>query len=357
MLALRDHVLHVWAEQVRTSLPRAENVSDPVLTDTMPVLYERMCTALTPQYFERDGMDVSTIGAEHGVERANLTDYDAQTVLAEFQILRSVLFDILDAHGVPLTGPERRTLHLTIDIAVRESMRAFIVAGNALRERFAGALAHDLRQPVSNVVLGANLILRLDPPPAIADWASRIVKNGERMGAMLGELLDALAINAGDRLKLTLQQFDLLALAQGVAERARTYQGADVRVDGSAVTGWWNSAALERALENLLNNAQKYGKPGAPIDVNVSEGNGRVVLSVRNQGKPIPKEEFEAIFQQFVRAKASGESTTGSWGLGLPYVRSVAQSHGGSAVVFSDAQSGTVFVIDMPVDARPFQPA
>ena len=61
------------------------------------------------------------------------------------------------------------------------------------------------------------------------------------------------------------------------------------------------------------------------------------------------------IFQQFVRAKGAGESTTGSWGLGLPYVRNVAQSHGGSAVVFSDADVGTVFVIDIPVDARPFQ--
>jgi signal transduction histidine kinase len=357
MLALRETVLRVWEEQVRAGLPRAENVSTPVLTDTMPVLYERMCAVLTPAYFERDGIDVSTIGAEHGVERANLTDYDAETVLAEFHMYRSVLFDVLDAHDVTLTAPERRALHLTIDGAVRESLRAFIVAGNALRERFAGALAHDLRQPVSNVVLGAQLILRQDPPPAIADWAHRIVKNGERMGAMLGELLDALAIQSGDRLKLTLQQFDLLELANSVAERAQVYQGADVRVSGVPVSGWWNSAALERALENLLNNAQKYGEPGAPIDVIVGTDLGRAVLSVRNHGKPIPKEETEAIFQQFVRAKDSGESTTGSWGLGLPYVRTVAQSHGGSAVVFSDAQSGTVFVIDVPVDARPFQQA
>jgi signal transduction histidine kinase len=355
MLALRDPVLRLWEDQLRDTLARSVKLSTPVLVNTMPVLYERLCAVLTPAYFSRDGIDVSSIGAEHGIERATLTDYDAEAILAEFQVFRSVLFDVLDAHDVALTGPERRALHLTIDMAVRESVRAFVVAANSMRERFAGALAHDLRQPVSNIAMGAQLILRLNPPPAIADWAGRILKNGERMGAMLKELLDALAIQSGDRLKLALSEFDLLALVESVAQRARDYQGADVRVDGVAVTGWWSHSALERALENLVNNAQKYGDPGTPIDVHLNVNQERAVISVCNQGKPIPPGEFDANFQQFVRSKDAGESPTGSWGLGLPYVRTVAQSHGGTAAVFSDADQGTVFVIDMPVDARPYQ--
>jgi signal transduction histidine kinase len=355
MLALRETVLHSWESHVRASLASARKLSHPVLTDTMPVLYERLCSVLSPAYFERDGVDVASIGAEHGVERANLSDYDAEGILAEFQMFRSVLFDVLDAHAVLLTAPERRTLHLTIDSAVRESIRSFVAATDSLRERFAGALAHDLRQPASNMVLGANLILRLNPPPEIAQWAQRIVKNGERMDTMLHELLDALSIQSGDRLALTLTEFDLMTLARSVTDRAREYQGADVRLEGNSVTGWWNDAALERALENLLNNAQKYGDRGTPIEVNVGDSNGRLIVSVRNQGKPIPPGELDAIFQQFVRSSDAGASTTASWGLGLPYVRSVAQSHGGSVVVYSDANAGTTFVIDIPVDARPFQ--
>jgi signal transduction histidine kinase len=355
MLSLREAVLRVWEDQLRDTVPHTVALSHPVLIDTMPVLYERLCALLTPAYFGRDGIDVATLGAEHGIERANLSDYDAETILAEFQAFRSVLFDMLDAHDVALTGPERRAMHLTIDMAVRGSVHAFVVAANSMRERFAGALAHDLRQPVSNIAMGAQLILRLNPPPAIAEWAGRIVKNGERMAAMLKELLDALSIQAGDRLKLALAQFDMLALVESVAQRARDYQGADVRVDGIAVTGWWNQPSIERALENLLNNAQKYGDPGTPIEIRLRADNERAVVSVHNQGKPIPPGELEAIFQQFVRAKDAPDPSTGSWGLGLPYVRTVAQSHGGSAVVFSDAASGTVFVIDMPVDARPYQ--
>jgi signal transduction histidine kinase len=355
MLALRETVLHSWENHVRANLASAKELSHPVLIDTMPVLYERLCTVLSPAYFEREGVDVASIAEEHGVERANLSDYDAEGILAEFQMFRSVLFDVLDAHGVLITPPERRTLHLTIDSAVRQSVRSFVAATNSLRERFAGALAHDLRQPASNMVLGANLILRLNPSPEIAQWAGRIVKNGERMGAMLNELLDALSIQSGDRQALTLKAFDLMALARSVTDRAREYQGADVRLDGKSVTGWWSEAALERALENLLNNAQKYGDADKPIEVNVADSNGRAIISVRNQGKPIPPGELDAIFQQFVRSSDAGESSTASWGLGLPYVRSVAQGHGGSAVVYSDANAGTTFVIDIPVDARPFQ--
>jgi len=355
MLDLRETVLHSWERQVRATLASAGKLSHPVLIDTMPVLYERLCSVLSPAYFERDGVDVASIGAEHGVERATLSDFDAEGILAEFQLFRSVLFDVLDAHGVLLTAPERRTLHLTIDSAIRESVRSFVAVADSLRERFAGALAHDLRQPASNMVMGANLILRLNPSPEIAQWANRIVKNGERMDTMLKELLDALAIQSGDRLSLTLKQFDMMALARSVTERAREYQGADVRLDGNSVTGWWSDAALERALENLLNNARKYGDADKPIEVNVSDSNGRAIVSVRNQGKPIPPGELDAIFQQFVRSSDAGASTTASWGLGLPYVRSMAQSHGGSMVVYSDADAGTTFVIDIPVDARPFQ--
>lgn len=172
---------------------------------------------------------------------------------------------------------------------------------------------------------------------------------------MLKDLLDALAVQSCDCLKLTMSQFDMLALVESVAGRARDYQGADVRVIGAAVSGWWNYPALEQALENLLNNAQKYGKACTPIEIQLRAEHERAVISVRNQGKPIPPGEFEAIFQQFVRSKDAAASPTGSWGIGLPYVRTVAQSHGGSAVVFSDADSGTVFVIDVPVDGRPYQ--
>ena len=81
------------------------------------------------------------------------------------------------------------------------------------------------------------------------------------------------------------------------------------------------------------------------------------MLSVHNEGEPIPPDQMESIFQLFVRAEAAKEGNKEGWGIGLPYVRSVAESHGGSVTVDSAAPRGTTFMMDIPRDARPFQDA
>jgi signal transduction histidine kinase len=82
-----------------------------------------------------------------------------------------------------------------------------------------------------------------------------------------------------------------------------------------------------------------------------------MLLSVHNEGEPIPLEQIECIFQVFRRAVAAKEGNKEGWGIGLPYVRNVAESHGGSVAVDSAAGRGTTFLIDIPTDSRPFQNA
>jgi signal transduction histidine kinase len=86
-----------------------------------------------------------------------------------------------------------------------------------------------------------------------------------------------------------------------VAGRARDYQGADVQLSGVHVNGWWGRSALERALENIVGNAHKYGDPGTPIEVTLAGHDGRAVVSVRNQGKPIPMRMVSETFTHSVR--------------------------------------------------------
>ena len=120
------------------------------------------------------------------------------------------------------------------------------------------------------------------------------------------------------------------------------------------MTGVWDRQALRRAVENLLGNAVKYGEPDTPVTVTLASANERMTLMVHNQGRPIPIEEEEGIFQVFRRAEAAQGGMPG-WGIGLPFVRSVAESHGGSVGVDSGAERGTTFTIDLPLDAGPFQ--
>jgi signal transduction histidine kinase len=121
--------------------------------------------------------------------------------------------------------------------------------------------------------------------------------------------------------------------------------------------GWWDREAIKRAIENLLSNAIKYGAPDTPIRMETESRDERVMLTVHNEGEPIPPEQIECIFQIFERAVAAKEANSKGWGIGLPYVRSVAESHGGSVMVDSAANRGTTFTINMPLDARPYQDA
>jgi signal transduction histidine kinase len=121
--------------------------------------------------------------------------------------------------------------------------------------------------------------------------------------------------------------------------------------------GWWDREAIKRAIENMVGNAVKYGAPHTPIRLKVESQNERVFLSVHNQGDPIPPEQIEGIFQVFGRAVAAKEGNKEGWGIGLSYVRNVAESHGGSVAVDSAAGRGTTFMIDIPKDATPFKDA
>ena len=75
------------------------------------------------------------------------------------------------------------------------------------------------------------------------------------------------------------------------------------------------------------------------------------MLSVHNSGSTIPSASRDRIFE-YLRREDSGKAS--GWGIGLPFVRSVAQSHGGSVVVDSSPETGTTFTIDIPLDSRPF---
>jgi signal transduction histidine kinase len=133
-------------------------------------------------------------------------------------------------------------------------------------------------------------------------------------------------------------------------------EGARIRLSGQAVAGWWDRAALKRAVENIVGNAVKYGAPESPITIRTDEVHQRLLLSVHNEGQPIPPGEQEDIFQMYRRADATARNEEG-WGIGLPYVRAVAESHGGSIGVDSSLERGTTFVIDIPVDGRPYKDA
>ena len=226
-----------------------------------------------------------------------------------------------------------------------------------LRERFIATLTHDLRNPLSNAYTAAQLIDRSSDLGQIKELAGMMTVALKRMDAMIQDLLDFAKFQAGERLQLRLEEFDMQLIAEEMCGQFTTMHGPRFELISSTVRGWWDREAIKRTLENLIGNALKYGAPDSSIKIGIEALHGRLMLTVHNQGEFIPKDQIESLFQVFQRAISAKEGNKEDWGSGLPYVRSVAESHGGSVAVDSTARHGTTFIIDIPVDARPYQDA
>ena len=356
MLGLRDQVIEAWAEAARGTLRKADELPAPILLNTLPTFYERLARLLTPEHFHAGGLDVQVIAQEHGGERARLSGYDTTTLIREYQLFRQVLFAQLRRHGIELSHEQREAIDTSIDGAIRESVTAFALIQSALREQFIAALTHDLRTPLSSVSVAAQVIESKAESEEVRRLAGRIVNNARRIERMTRDLLDCMVFENGERLPLHLSNFDMAELAYEVVQHAMEFQPVLVELQFDSVPGCWCRESLKRALENLLGNAVKYGAAGKPIRVTVSRNEHRVQVSVHNEGEPIPPTEIEGIFQVYRRARG-GKCLKDGWGVGLPYARRVAESHGGSIIVTSTASEGTTFRLEIPLDARPFEGA
>jgi signal transduction histidine kinase len=354
LLERRERILHTWLDRVKRAIPNAAKEGEPILIDTFPAFLERLAEALAPGFPREVATEGNTIASEHGGERARLTGITPAELLREYQLLRDVLFEVLE-EDTPLTAAEARTVILSVDQALSESLTAYFLVHEGLREQLTNTLTHDLRAPLSAVRASAELILRHPGrPDRVPVLAGRVVETVKRMERMVEDLLDTSRIRFGERIHYTVTEWELRELLEEVVGDLATVHGSRFRLEGPEVRGFWNREAFRRAVENLLVNAVKYGDPGAPVTIRLETCNGRVILSVHNQGPSIRAEEQERLFQPFVRSDSVARGRSRGWGLGLPMARAMAEGHGGSISVDSAPERGTTFVIDIPVDARPY---
>ena len=353
IFALRDAVLAEWEHRVRASVRGAEQLLTPILINTLPAFFDNLAEALTPGHARENAASNSNVPAVHGNERARMTDYGPEQVIQEYQIFRDCFAAVALEAGVSLRRRDWRIINDSIDTGIRESIREFTAMHESFRRRIAAGLSHDMRNPLAVIATSAQLLQRQADPAKVQELARKIGEHSKRLDAMIEELLDTLSYQRGQRLPLALSQFDILPLAQAVCGQVNLQQSGRCVLTGQSVTGWWCENSLRRALENLISNAVKYGDD-SPIAVHVAHAHERMILTVHNRGHAIATEQMARIFDYLRR---DNHAPAPGWGIGLPFVQNVAESHGGSVAVDSSPQAGTTFILDLPIDCRPFVPA
>jgi len=351
-ISLRETVMDHWERQVRERVEGARHLLRPVLTNTLPAFFDNIAEALSPDHPRVQGSSSTNSASAHGGERARMTPFGPDQVIHEYQILRESIATVAKGR-MHLGEREWTVIDNSINAATREAIRSFTRIHEELRHKVAAALSHDMRTPLSVVANGAQLLGMTKDWSMVRNVAARVASNADRLEDMMAELLDALTFQGSAKIPLHLTRFDILDLARETREQYADglANGVVIDIAGEAVTGYWCRASLRRALENLINNAIKYGDHGT-VRIMARQTRGRMMLTVHNEGNPIPEEQHDRIFE-YLRREAGPLSATG-WGIGLPFVKAVGDSHGGSVSVDSAPGLGTTFLIDIPVDCRPF---
>jgi signal transduction histidine kinase len=193
--------------------------------------------------------------------------------------------------------------------------------------------SHELRTPLSRIRLGVELFEAKPDPKIKADIARDIAELDELIEEiLLASRLDTAAAPPAA------ESVDLLAL---VAEECARYAGCTL--DGELVMLRGDARLLRRLVRNLLDNAQRHGRP--PIRAELRRSGPRALLSVIDAGDGIPPSEREQVFLPFHRLRGDRKGA----GLGLALVRQIARLHGGEAIATERPGAPSCIVVQLPV--------
>jgi len=219
------------------------------------------------------------------------------------------------------------------------------------KERLMGFVVHDLKNPVSNIDLQAQLLLRDRESSANAQAAARSIRDEVR--ALLRLLLNLLDISKSEEGKLvpvpgSVDLGQLVRDACGALELRARAKNIALRSSIDVPKLHVDVDLFRRVLENLLENALRHAPGDTVVQVSASGDASETELRVSDSGLGVPHELREAIFERFVQVDGVGDGGAPSGrGLGLAFCRLAVEAHGGRIWV-EDAKPGAVFCLRLP---------
>ena len=224
---------------------------------------------------------------------------------------------------------------------------------SALRADFVSLVSHELRSPLA-AVIGAARTLRERRDELTAEQRDKLLAliTGEanRLAVLVADVLDTSRIEAGT-FSYRFGEVDVASLVgDAVAAAGLRQAGVSVRavLEESLPSVRGDKERLGQVLANLIDNAVKYSAEGDAVVVSARREDPCVCIAVSDSGPGIPVDQQRLIFEKFGRADIEGDAKPGS-GLGLFIARSIAEAHGGTLEVRSQADGGATFSLNLPL--------
>jgi signal transduction histidine kinase len=224
---------------------------------------------------------------------------------------------------------------------------------------FVASVSHELRTPLTVIRTAAfNLRGRLaNNPIQVERYGNLIREESEKLTAIVEQVLQFASAKSGrlirEREPVSIQGLieDSLLSTRGILED--TLCRVDTKVEPGLPSVLGDSVALRHALQNLINNAVKYGMDGVKwIGVFACATSGvsgnMIEIRVEDRGPGIPREEQHHIFDAFFRGRRAVRDQIHGTGLGLNLVKKIVEAHGGTVDVQSEPDAGTTFIVKLP---------
>jgi signal transduction histidine kinase/CheY-like chemotaxis protein len=254
---------------------------------------------------------------------------------------------------------EARQLRAAIDIL---PLRVEAAEEEAHREEsrredtFIATLGHELRNPLTPIRAGFELLRREGTTPAQRRATAEIVDRQLRhLAGLVDELLDVARVTRG-RIELHRRPLDLAQVVrEAIADHRPLFQRGGIaleeRLPAGAVPFTGDPLRLAQALGNVLQNASKFTPPGGHVSVVLEVTDRRAEIRVRDDGDGIAPETLERLFEPFEQGEPPGRAD--GLGLGLSLARGLAELHGGALTARSEGPGmGAEFRLVLPLGSR-----
>jgi two-component system, OmpR family, sensor histidine kinase VicK len=227
-----------------------------------------------------------------------------------------------------------------------------------MKDEFISTVSHELRTPLTSLrgalglLAGGALTNRPEKTQQMLEIA---ISNSDRLVRLVNDILDLERISSGKtELHSTIcSAEDLLRRAAGVQQARTPKPNIRIFFAANGVSVWADPDRILQTLDNLLSNAIKFSPAGSEIHLtarNLDEN--EALIEVRDQGRGIPEDKLEHIFDRFQQGDASDSRAMGGTGLGLAICRSIINQHGGRIWATSKPDEGTTFHFTLPTKPR-----
>jgi len=221
------------------------------------------------------------------------------------------------------------------------------------KDEFTSVVSHELRTPLTSI-RGSLGLLESGVLGELPEKGRRMVEiavqNTDRLVRLINDILDIERINSGqiDMRPASCDSGELIARATESVSAIAAAAGVTLVTDAAPLRLWADCDRVIQTLTNLVGNAVKFSPAGSSVRISCSRQDEEVLFEVCDEGRGVPAENLESIFERFGQVDASDSRKSGGTGLGLAICRSIVEQHGGRIWASSAPGAGATFSFLLP---------